>query len=73
MRTSFSDSEILGKFTDDGYINKFPDDAASIALLIREADLETAVSLLKLWASKQRDIGGLKALELMKERTNAQA
>lgn len=58
---------------DEHYINKFPDDAASIALLIREADLETAVSLLKLWGSKQRDIGGLKALELMKERTNAQA
>jgi|KBSMisStaDraftv2_1062788.scaffolds.fasta_scaffold5031423_1 hypothetical protein len=56
---------------DEGYINKYPDDAAEMAVLIQQADLPTAVSLLQVWGSKQRDIGSLKALELMKERTNA--
>lgn len=63
MHTSFQDNEILGKFTDDGYINKFPADAAEIAVLVRQADLETAVKLLQVWGSKQRDIGSIKALE----------
>jgi hypothetical protein len=71
MRTSFSDSDVLGKFTDEGYINKFPDDAAEMAALIRQADLPTAVRLLQVWGSKQRDIGSIKALELAKERINA--
>lgn len=67
MRTSFTDSDILGKFTDDGYINKFPEDAAEIATLVRKADLETAVRLLQVWGSKQRDIGSIKALDMAKQ------
>lgn len=61
---------------DEGYINKFPDDAAEIASLVRQADANTAVRLLQVWGSKQRDIGGLKAIEMlkrMKERAHAPA
>jgi hypothetical protein len=58
---------------DENYINKYPNDAAEIAMLVRKADRVSAIRLLQVWGSKQRDIGGLKALELMKERTNAQA
>jgi hypothetical protein len=58
---------------DERYINKFPDDAAEMARLVRQADEMTAMRLLQVWGSKQRDIGGLKALELMKERAHAQA
>lgn len=56
---------------DEHYINKFPHDAAEMARLLRQADEITAVRLLQVWGSKQRDIGGLKALELMKERSHA--
>ena len=71
MHTSFSDNDVLGKFTDEGYINKFPEDAAQIAVLVRQADLPTAVKLLQVWGSKQRDIGSIKAIEIAKERVNA--
>jgi hypothetical protein len=70
MHTSFSDSDILGKFSDEGYMNKFPEDAAAMAALVRQADLQTAVSLLQVWGSKQRDLGSLKALEILRTRTN---
>jgi hypothetical protein len=58
---------------DEHYINKYPHDAAEMARLLRQADEVTAVRLLQVWGSKQRDIGGLKALELMKEGLHAQA
>lgn len=54
--------------SDVNYINKFPEDAAEIARDIRGVDFETATKLLQLWGSKQRDIGALKAIEMMKER-----
>jgi hypothetical protein len=57
---------------DEDYINKYPNDAAEIAMLVRQADRATAIHLLKVWGSKQRDIGALKVLELMKERVDAQ-
>jgi len=53
---------------DESYINKFPDDAARIARLVRRADDVTAVRLLQIWGSRQRDIGGLKAIETIMER-----
>lgn len=57
--------------SDRGYINKYPDDAGEIARLVRQADYLTAVQLLQVWGSKQRDIGGLKVLELMREGIDA--
>jgi hypothetical protein len=56
---------------DEGYTNKYPDDAGEIAMLVRQADAATAVRLLQVWGSKQRDIGSIKALELAKERLHA--
>ena len=56
---------------DEDYINKFPDDAAEIASLIQQADLPTAVALLQVWGSKQRDIGGIKALQMVREAADA--
>ena len=53
---------------DENYINKFPEDAAEIARTVRDADFETATRLLEFWGSKQRDIGAIKAIEIMKER-----
>jgi len=53
---------------DAKYINKFPDDAAEMAELVRQDDLQTAVMLLQLWGSKQRDIGALNAIEMLKEK-----
>lgn len=53
---------------DEGYINKFPDDAAEMAVLIQQADLPTAVSLLQVWGSKQRDIGAISALKSIEAR-----
>lgn len=53
---------------DENYINKFPDDAAQIARLVRRADDVTAVRLLQVWGARQRDIGGLKAIETIMER-----
>ncbi len=47
---------------DEGYTNKFPDDAGEMAVLIRKADLQTAIRLMQVWGSKQRDIGSIKAL-----------
>lgn len=58
---------------DEHYINKYPDDAAEMALLVRQADRGTAILLLQIWGSKQRDIGALKAIDITKERINAQA
>lgn len=52
---------------DENYINKFPEDAGEIAALVRQADLQTAVRLLQVWGSKQRDIGSLKAIDMAKE------
>ena len=57
---------------DGGYINKFPDDAAEMARLVRKADEVTAVRLLQVWGSKQRDIGGIKAVQMISERIDAQ-
>ncbi|HEX7881933.1 MAG TPA: hypothetical protein VF499_04255 [Afipia sp.] len=54
-------------------INDYPSDAAEIARLIRQADDLTAVRLLQVWGAKQRDIGGLKAIQEFGERINAQA
>jgi len=56
---------------DEHYINKFPDDAAEIAFLVRETDIATAECILQVWGSKQRDIGSLKAIEMTKGRINA--
>jgi hypothetical protein len=56
---------------DEGFINKYPEDAAEIAGLIRQADSETAIALLQVWGSKQRDIGALKAIATLKEVTDA--
>ncbi len=53
---------------DENYINKYPDDAGEMTLLVRMADLETATRLLQVWGSKQRDIGAIKAIETIKER-----
>ena len=55
---------------DEEYINKYPDDAAEIANLIRQADPGMAVRLLQVWGSKQRDIGAIKALETAREQIN---
>jgi hypothetical protein len=52
---------------DEGYINKYPEDAAEMVALVRQADQETAIRLLQIWGSKQRDIGSIKALEMAKE------
>ncbi len=54
--------------SDKGYINKYPDDAAEIAELVRRADLETAISLLQIWGSQQADRGMLAAIERFKDR-----
>lgn len=51
---------------DENYINKFPEDAAEIATLVRETDFGTAAKLLQIWGSKQRDIGAIKAIEIFK-------
>jgi hypothetical protein len=56
---------------DENYINKFPDDAAEIASLVRQADARVAVTLLQIWGSKQRDIGAIKAIQMLKESSNA--
>lgn len=56
---------------DEEYINKFPEDAAEIASLVRQGDLRIAIRLLQVWGSKQRDIGAIKAIEVMKEKLNA--
>jgi hypothetical protein len=52
--------------SDENYINKYPHDAAEMAGLIRQADEATAVKLAQIWGSKQRDIGALKAIEMIK-------
>lgn len=59
--------------SDKGFINKYPDDAAEMARLVRQADDVTAVRLLQVWGSKQRDIGAIKAIELVREGIDAQA
>lgn len=58
---------------DEHYINKFPEDASEMAALIRRADEFTAIRLMQVWGAKQRDIGAIKAIDLMKERSHAQA
>jgi len=58
---------------DEGYINKYPDDAEEMATLVRQADCQTAVKLLQVWGAKQRDIGAIKGLELARESIHAQA
>jgi hypothetical protein len=54
-------------------INEYPSDAAEIARLVRQADDVTAVRLLQVWGAKQRDIGGIRAIDLLGESINAQA
>lgn len=56
---------------DESYINKFPNDAAEIAMLVRQADRRAAITLLQVWGSKQRDLGALKAIQMLKESSNA--
>lgn len=53
---------------DEKYINKFPEDAAEIASLVRQGDLGIAIKLLQVWGSKQRDIGAIKAIDTVKNR-----
>lgn len=58
---------------DEGYINKFPNDAAEMARLVRRADDLTAVRLMQVWGAKQRDIGAIKAIDMVREGVDAQA
>lgn len=59
--------------SDKGYINKYPDDAAEMARLVRQADDLTAVRLLQVWGAKQRDVGAIKAIDMVREGVDAQA
>lgn len=54
-------------------INEYPSDAAEIARLVRQADELTAVRLLQVWGSKQRDLGSIRAIDELGESINAQA
>jgi hypothetical protein len=53
--------------------NEYPSDAAEIARLVRQADEAIAVRLLQVWGAKQRDIGGIHAIDQLGESINAQA
>lgn len=55
---------------DENYINKYPEDAAEIADLVRQGDRAIAIRLLQVWGSQQRDIGAIKAIEIVKEQVN---
>ena len=55
---------------DEKYLNKYPDDAAEMARLVRLADFDTATRLLQLWGSSQRDIGSIAHIDRMREKTN---
>lgn len=54
---------------DADFINKYPNDAAEIAMLVRQADRATAIRLLQVWGSKQRDIGAIKAIDTLRSST----
>lgn len=55
---------------DENFLNKYPDDAAEIASLVRRMNLDEATRLLQVWGSKQRDIGSIHAIQILKERVN---
>lgn len=54
---------------DESFINKYPNDAAEIVMLVRQADRATAIRLLQVWGSKQRDIGAIKAIDTLRTAT----